>query len=69
MVERGCILKDEKRCSGGRLLQKEEKIMIARLRDRNFYEDSFGKLQLLTKTVETVFARFLEPDLRIMELC
>ena len=67
--ERGCILKDEKRCSGGRLLKKEEKFMIARLRDGNFFEDSFGKLQPQTKILETVFARFLEPDLSNMELC
>ena len=67
--QRGCILNDEKRCSGGRLLQKEEKFMIARLRDGNFFEDSFGKLQPQTKILETVSARFLEPDLSNMELC
>ena len=51
------------------MLQKEEKFMIARLRDGNLFEDSFGKLQLQTKVSETVFARFLEPDLSNMELC
>ena len=51
------------------MLQKEEKFMIARLRDGNFFEDSFGKLQPQTKILETVFARLLEPDLSNMELC
>ena len=68
-IQRGCILKDEKRCSGGHLVQKEEKFMIARLTDGNFFEDSFGKLQLETKILETVFAIFLKPDLSNMELC
>ena len=51
------------------MLQKEDKFMTARLRDRNFFEDSFGKLKLQRKILKTVFARFLEPDKSNMELC